>query len=363
MADKIQLPPLHDADSVASLIDRLKAGLRHPTSDAFGDEYCRIRAILRRHPLLRNNLPEFLQESRTIADYQTYMQTRHAKEFEWDAHSGNALSQLHERVQSGSSLDNYEIEEELGWGGFGRVYLARHNMLDRRFAIKFFQPVFHQGGGTALSRFFQEASMLFDLHHPNIVTVREVGLYKERPFFVMDYFDGTTLNNALAQHGAMPPHKAFAMIVALTKTIAHAHERRIVHRDLKPGNIMLKPNHLRVIDFGLGVYVEQELTSRLTQAGEAPAGGHFTARELLADPTLVDPQSDIYSIGAVWYVAITNHVPAGANLADSLMQVSALSAKQRDIIIRCLSDCQHRFASCHELLEALSQACSQEDHK
>jgi serine/threonine protein kinase len=363
MVEKLQLPPLHNSDSVAVLIERLKAALRYPARDDFGDEYCRSRAILRRHPLLRNYLPDFLQACKTIADYRTYMQGRYAKEYEWDAHSGNALSQLQERVESGSSLDSYSIEKELGWGGFGRVYLAYHNILQRHFAIKFFQPVFHEGGGAALSRFFQEASMLFDLHHPNIITVREVGLYHERPFFVMDYFDGLTLNDALTQHGAMPIQKAFAMIVSLAKAIAHAHERRIVHRDLKPSNIMLKPNHLRVIDFGLGVYVEQELTSRLTQAGQAPAGGHFTARELLADPTLIDPRSDIYSIGAIWYVAITNHVPAGANLADTLTQITDLPPKQKSIIIRCLSDSQFRFASCYDLLEALAQTASLEDQK
>lgn len=363
MANKIQLPTLHEADSVASLIDRLQAGLRYPAADEFSDEYCRIRAILRRHPLLKNHLPEFLNNAKTIGDYRIYMQERHAKEFEWNTHSGNALSQLHERIQSGSSLDAYEIEKELGWGGFGRVYLARHKILDRRFAIKFFQPVFHQGGGTPLSRFFQEASMLLDLHHPNIVTIREVGLYQERPFFVMDYFDGITLNDALVQHGAMPSLKALAMIVALTKAIAHAHDRKIVHRDLKPSNIMLKPNHVRVIDFGLGVYVEQELTSRLTLAGQTPAGGHYTARELLADPKLIDPRSDIYSIGAVWYEAVTGRVPAGANLADSLTEVTDLPPTQREIIIKCLSDSQHSFASCQELLDSLLQASTEEKQK
>jgi len=360
MADKIELPPLHDSDSVAFLIDRLTTGVRHPANDDFGDEYCRIRAILRRHPLLKHHLPEFLQQSKTITDYRTFMQQRYEKDFEWDTHSGNTLSNLKERVQSGSSLDNYEIEGELGWGGFGRVYLAHHNILDRRFAVKFFQPVFHSGGGTALGRFFQEASMLYDLHHPHIVAVREVGLYKERPFIVMDHFDGITLNTALSHNGAMPPHKAYAMIVQLTEAVAHAHEHNIVHRDLKPSNIMLKPEQLRVIDFGLGVYVEQDLRSRLTQAGQAPAGGHYTARELLADPTLIDARSDIYSIGAIWYVAVTNAVPAGTNLADSLDHVTDLPVTHKEIILRCLSDSQHRFASCHEVLESLAQTLSAE---
>jgi serine/threonine-protein kinase len=360
MPDRIQLPVLHPDDSVAALIDRLKDGLRFPANDAFGDDYCRIRAILRSHPLLKSHLPDFLGSSRTVADYRLYMQERYANDYEWDAHSGNALSQLRERVTSGSSLDAYDIQRELGWGGFGRVYLAHHKFLDRPFAVKFFQPVFHQGGGTALGRFFQEASMLFDLHHPNIITVRDVGMYQERPFIVMDYFDGTTLNSALSQHGAMPPAKAVEMVVMIAEATKHAHGRLIVHRDLKPSNIMLKPGDCRVIDFGLGVYVEQFLASRLTTTGEAPAGGSYTARELLANPRLVDPRSDIYSIGAVWYTAVTNHVPAGANLADSLLQATALPPSHREIILRCLSDAQHRFPTCDDLLTAIQQVSAQE---
>jgi serine/threonine-protein kinase len=223
MPSTIQLPALHPDDSVVVLIDRLKGGLRFPTDDAFADEYCRIRAILRSHPLLKNHLPDFLRGSRTIAEYRSFMQERYAKEYEWDAHAGNSLSQLQERAKSGSSLDTYDIQRELGWGGFGRVHLAHHTFLERPFAIKFFQPVFHQGGGTALSRFFQEATMLYDLNHPNIITVRDVGLFQERPFIVMDYFDGITLNSALAQHGAMPPTKALEMVKLLAKATKHAH--------------------------------------------------------------------------------------------------------------------------------------------
>lgn len=356
----IQLPPLDPEDSVAGLILRLAEGLRYPSSDEFNDDYCRIRAILRSHPLLKNHLPEFLRLCKTVAEYRSFMQKEFAKEFEWDTHSGNALSQLYERVKAGSSLDAYTIQAELGWGGFGRVYLAHHNFLDRFFAVKFFQPAFHQGGGTAISRFFQEASMLFDLHHPNIIAVRDVGLYQERPFIVMDYFDGITLNEALARHGSMPPRKAIEMAHRLTDAVGHAHGRNIVHRDLKPTNIMLKPNQCRVIDFGLGLYVEEFLTSRLTRIGQAPAGGHYTARELLADPRLVDPRCDIYSIGAVWYTAVTNHVPAGANLADSLLAVPELPASHSEIILRCLSDAQHRYATCDEMMDAIRQASTKE---
>lgn len=201
--------------------------------------------------------------------------------------------------------------------------------------------------------------MLYDLKHPNIITVREVGLYQERPFIVMDYFESITLNRALIDYGKMPPDKALRMIEMITSALGHAHDKNIVHRDLTPGNIILAPEDCRVIDFGLGVYIEQALKSRLTHPGEAPAGGNFAARELLADPTLVDARSDIFSIGALWYHAVTNDYPAGSELAGSLATVDGLPESHQRVILKCLSDIENRYQTCHELQAAISEAKEQ----
>jgi serine/threonine protein kinase len=357
--DNLDLPPIAPEDSVATLITQLIEGLRFPASDEFNNSYLRIRAILRSHPLLKHHLPEFLVGSKTVADYRSLMMKRFSQTYEWDAFSGNELSQLYSRLSSGSSLDAYDIKGPLGWGGFGRVFLAQHRFVNRPFAIKVFQPAFHQGGGSALGRFFQEASMLYELDHPNIIRVREVGLIDERPFIVMDHFDGIDLNKAMRDNGAMPPDKALRMCEMIAEAVEHAHSRLIVHRDLKPSNIMLSRGQCRVIDFGLGVYVEQELFTRLTRSGESPAGGHFTARELCSDPRLIDPRSDIYSIGAIWYNAVTNEMPAGANLTDSLLRVATLPESHRSAILRCLSDVAHRYSTCTELLNDIRAASIQ----
>jgi serine/threonine-protein kinase len=359
VAEKLQLPPLNEKDSVAALIATMTDGLRHLPSDQFNDNYIRIRAILRRHPLLKSHLPEFLVDCATVADFRSWMAERFDQSFEWDAYLSKATAQLAEHATSGDSLSNYEIKDELGRGGFGRIFLAEHKLTQRPFAIKVYYPAFHDGGGSPLSRFFQEAGMLYELKHPNIITVREIGLYHERPFIVMDYFRSVTLNRALIEHGRMPPEKAIAMIEMITSALRHAHEKNIVHRDLTPGNILLAPNDCRVIDFGLGVYVEQTLRSRLTQPGEAPAGGNFTARELLTDPTLVDPRSDIFSIGALWYHAVTNDYPAGAELADSLTSVEGLPDSHQQIIVKCLLDIKNRYQSCAELQESILDAKEQ----
>src|SRR5437763_13727314 len=114
MPAQFQLPLVPAYDSVAAFIEPLNDALRHPPDDGFVDEYCRIRAILRSHPLLKGQLPEFLESSKTVADYRSYMQDRYAKEFEWNAHSANTLAQLQTQVQAGAALDAYEIDRELG---------------------------------------------------------------------------------------------------------------------------------------------------------------------------------------------------------------------------------------------------------
>lgn len=149
------------------------------------------------------------------------------------------------------------------------------------------------------------------------------------------------------------------MVEMITSALKHAHNKNIVHRDLTPSNIILAPNDCRVIDFGLGVYIEQALRSRLTQPGEAPAGGNFAARELLADPTLVDARSDIFSIGALWYHAVTNDYPVGSELVGSLATVEGLPESQQLVILKCLSDIENRYQSCAELLATIIEAKEQ----
>ena len=354
--EPIELPLLNDRDSIGTLVASMVNGLKYSPDDSFNDNYCRIRAILRRHPLLKDKLPKFLCECTTVEQYCDWMGSRFENSFEWDAHLNNAMAQLASLATSGEQLKNYEIKHELGRGGFGRVFLAEHKLTQRSFAIKFYQPVFHDGGGTPLSRFFQEASMLYDLNHPNITMVREIGLYKERPFIVMDYFESLSLNKALIVHGKMPPWKAIRMTELVTSALKHAHQNGIVHRDLTPGNILLARDDCRVIDFGLGIYVKRALTSRLSHKGETPAGGHFTARELSANPELVDPRTDIYSIGAVWYHAVTNEYPAGAELAKSIERIEGLPSSHGSAILRCLADIDNRFQSCKELLDAIGLA-------
>ncbi|MNE79821.1 Serine/threonine-protein kinase PknB [compost metagenome] len=119
--------------------------------------------------------------------------------------------------------------------------------------------------------------------------------------------------------------------------------------------MIARPRQVRVIDFGLGIYLENELTSRLTRTGHNIAGGHFTAPELISNPKLIDPRTDIYSLGAVWYNLITGSVPAGSKIRETLYSVEGMNEEVAEIILKCLEDIDGRYQSMQELILDLTK--------
>jgi serine/threonine-protein kinase len=109
---------------------------------------------------------------------------------------------------------------------------------------------------------------------------------------------------------------------------------------------------VKVIDFGMGAYVEASIESRLTQGTRGQlAGDHFTAPELMADPTIKDVRTDVYSVGAVWYAMLLNQPPAGADIVERLAEVTELSEGHRGIIGKCLR--KDRYPTCFDLMKAI----------
>lgn len=247
---------------------------------------------------------------------------------------------------------HHTVIKELGRGGFGKVYLVQHKYIRRQFAIKVLTPYGGQPPSvTERARFLQEATMLFSLEHPSIVRVYDVGVSAGAPYIVMEHVDGEPLTRRLLQ-GRLQPDEARPIIVATIKGMAEAHRKGIIHRDFTPGNLMLgKAGSVKIIDFGLGLFKEQELRQeRLTQMGQRPAGGIYTAPELIHDPTLSDFRSDIYSIGAVWCEMVTGRSPVGGNIPARLRDVDGLSIEEQQFIVKCLEDETGRYQSCELLL-------------
>ncbi len=222
----------------------------------------------------------------------------------------------------------YELLGELGRGGMGAVYKARHLALDRIVALKVIQ-----GGGwlspTLLARFRAEAGAAARLQHPNVVQVFEVGEWRARdgdaptPFLALEYLGGGSLAEALA-HRPQPAAAAARLVEVLARAVQHAQERGIIHRDLKPANVLLASRGPiekwvpKVADFGLAKRVGGD--DGHTQMGEVLGTPAYMAPEQ-ADARVgpIGPATDVYALGAILYEMLTGRPPFQAENVNDLL--------------------------------------------
>ena len=217
-------------------------------------------------------------------------------------------------------VHGYEVLEELGRGGMGVVYKARHQALQRLVGLKVLLAGEH-AGPAQLARFRGEAEALARLHHPNIVQVYEVGEHGGLPFFTLELVDGTTLAARLA--GApQPAREAARLVEELARAVHAAHQQGVIHRDLKPANILLTPGGTaKITDFGLAKRVD--VVGVPTQSGEIVGTPSYMAPEQArGDRQSVGPASDVYALGAILYELLTGRPPFRAvTPLDTLLQV------------------------------------------
>lgn len=218
------------------------------------------------------------------------------------------------------TIPGYLIERELGRGGMGVVYLARHLALNRTVALKMILSGDHSATRDRI-RFLAEAEAIARLQHPNIVQLYEIGVHGDCPFFTLEYCEGGTLDTKLGGQ-PMAPAEAATLIETLTRAVHAAHEAGIVHRDLKPQNVLLAANGApKVTDFGLAKRVDGG--SDLTASGAVLGTPSFMAPEQAAGGGKhVDRAADIYALGAILYAALTGRPPfRAATPVDTVLQV------------------------------------------
>jgi serine/threonine protein kinase len=201
-------------------------------------------------------------------------------------------------------LPRYEILEEVGRGGMGVVYRARHRLLNRLVAIKVCMP------DARLDRFTREAQLLASIQSPHIVPVHDFELRPDgRALLVMEWIDGTDIAKVMQTAGG-PLSEATALpwMADVCGGMQAAADQGIVHRDLKPSNILVRQPTGRalVADFGLArsTHVEQ-----LSLSGALMGTPHYMAPEQAEDPRGVDTRADIYSFGATFYHVLTGRPP------------------------------------------------------
>lgn len=351
-------------DDIIVQIEQFKMGLIGQATNGSIDssEYVRSRKLLLSMPNITDVIPQSIKICRTPGEFRKWMQDRadtYAERRSIIASEINPVLEILEYENEEGSLEfrkNYEEKQIIGSGGFGQVYLYEHRLLNLPFAVKIFAPAFYEGNTNELDRFFQEARMLFKLSHPSIIKVYDAGMIGKRPFIRMEYFEGLNLNQILAKYGVLSPNQALDMMRELVSAMIHAHDTGIIHRDLKPSNVMASyPGQFRIIDFGLGVFVENELYSRVTKTDQRVISGHYSAPELIANPKLLDKRTDIYSLGAMWYTMLTGQPPAGSSIMDNLQDVQDLSPGYISCLHGCLKNIETRTGSCRNLFEQLKE--------
>ena len=217
---------------------------------------------------------------------------------------------------AGDSVPGYEIVGEVGRGGMGVVYKARHLALNRDVALKMVLGDV-RADSKELARFLTEAEAAAAVDHPYVARVYEAGEADGRPYLALEYLPGGSLADRL-KAGRLPPAEAAAVVRKVAAGVAAAHALGIVHRDLKPGNVLLDAGgEPKVTDFGLA---KRGLGAGLTRTRAVMGTPAYMAPEQAAGRTkMVGPAADVYALGVILYEALAGRRPFVADTTDELL--------------------------------------------
>jgi serine/threonine protein kinase/tetratricopeptide (TPR) repeat protein len=213
-------------------------------------------------------------------------------------------------------INQFELAERLGGGGFGDVWKARDTKLHRDVAIKIPRSAGLDSSETAL--FLHEAQSAAQLRHPNIVPVYEAGLFEGAPYIVSAFVQGLPLSERLQDY---TPRAAAELCAQIAEALDHAHEAGVVHRDLKPANVMIDPaGRPHVLDFGVSRRVGADVT--LSDRGQilgTPA--YMSPEQASGNSQSADRRTDVYALGVILFQLLTGELPFRGNANIMMMQI------------------------------------------
>ncbi len=266
----------------------------------------------------------------------------------------------------------YQITKLIGRGGMAEVYLAWDTILNREVAIKILKSDMSDDD-VALERFKREAGATTKLSHENIVDVYDVGDDGDKHYIVMEYVKGYTLKQLIKKRGAIPYKEAVWMMKQLAGALMEAHRKGIIHRDIKSQNVLIKADGtIKLSDFGIAI---ANGSMQLTHKDSVIGSVHYLAPEL-SKGKQATMQSDIYSLGIVFYELLTGDVPYKAEtpVQVALMHIKGTIPRVRDfnpqipqsveniITLATAKSLNNRYKNIALMLQDLND-CLKEEHK
>ncbi len=271
----------------------------------------------------------------------------------------------------GRRIGSWILERELGHGGMGSVYEARHATLRTRAAVKVLSPGL-ESEESFRQRFRREAELQVQLRHPNVARVLDYLEDEGRWFLVLEYVDGGSIADRLAREGKVSREQAIAWARQALAGLSHAHQKGIVHRDVKPANLLIGGNgEVVVMDFGIA---RSDDAPGLTATGATVGTPYYMSPEQIVAPDRVDRRSDIYSLGIVLYELLAGRKPfdAGSQFAVLQAQVNepppplrtidpTIPPELEAIVLRALAkDPGARYADCESMARELERAATRQ---
>ena len=227
------------------------------------------------------------------------------------------------RAAPGTLVDGrFRLERELGQGGMGSVWLARHVALDVQCAVKFI----HDDLGAIpelVARFEREARLCARLRHPHIVEVLDCGQWEQTPYLVMEYLAGEDLGRRLGQRGRLGLAETAELVGQIARGLQKAHASGLVHRDLKPENVFIAKQDegetVKLLDFG--IVKVPDAKSFATAAGAMIGTPSYMSPEQARGVSTVDHRSDLWSLGVIAFQCLTGELPFEDQALCALLMV------------------------------------------
>ncbi len=260
-------------------------------------------------------------------------------------------------------IDRYKVIRLLGEGGFGRVYLARDERLEKEVAVKLAKKP-QAGTQTIADAYLAEARNLARLEHPHIIQVYDVQIDDVQPYIVMKYVDGLTFEKWVSTRRPSM-QEIVRTLIAVCDALGFAHRHDLVHRDLKPSNILIdQEGRPHVTDFGLALHIDVRSEWRGKVTGTLP---YMSPEQVRGEAHRIDGRSDIWSFGVLLYEQLAGSRPFAARdteqLLDDISTVDPPPPRQRNpsippelerICLKCLEKRRSdRYSTVSDLIEDL----------